>query len=64
MGSQKFDIQSLLIVEDDDEKVENYDGFLHNLGTNITASYVNKDYKPKLNVEPPHLVIEKVNESE
>ncbi|KAF7268379.1 hypothetical protein GWI33_018481 [Rhynchophorus ferrugineus] len=63
VGSQKFDIQNVLIVEDDDEKVENYDAFLDNLGTNITASYVNKDYRPKLSVEPPHLVIEKVNEA-
>ncbi|XP_030760730.1 zinc finger protein 184-like isoform X2 [Sitophilus oryzae] len=63
VGSQKFDLKNLVIVEDEVEDNIRYDGFLQNLGTAISATFVNKKNKKKrLEIEPPSIVIEKVIE--
>jgi len=61
LGSQRFDIDELLIVEEEEESEDIFDGFLNNLGSEISASFVKKGYqKPKPSLEVPSLVIEKV----
>ncbi|CAG9770433.1 unnamed protein product [Ceutorhynchus assimilis] len=66
VGTQKFDIKELCVIESEEEDdLFTFDGFLQNLGTTITATFVEKGYhKPKLQVEAPSLVIEKIIQEE
>lgn len=41
-GSQKFGLNELLVVEKDEEDKSNFQGFLSNLGKDISASFVKK----------------------
>lgn len=63
VGGEKFNINDLLIVEEDSDDTEPFDGFLKNLGTSVSASFVKKGYeKPKLHLETPNLIIEKIQQ--
>lgn len=48
----KFDVKDLLIVEEVDEKPDNFDAFLSNLGTEISAVFVKNEEKQIKKEEP------------
>lgn len=51
LGENKFDVKDILIIEDEKQDDNQFDGFLKNLGTEISASFVkSKSQKSKPNV--------------
>ncbi|XP_018569478.1 zinc finger protein 669-like [Anoplophora glabripennis] len=42
VGSSKYDLKDILIVEEEKSDEENFKGFLNNLGKTVTAKFVNK----------------------
>lgn len=62
VGTQKYRVTDLLIVEEEqNEEKTTFEGFLKNLGKTVTATFVNKSHKRKPQIEPPSLIIKKVN---
>lgn len=65
VGTQKYSVSDLLIVEEEqNDEDTTFEGFLKNLGKTVTATFVDKSHKPKPQIEPPSLIIEKVNSKE
>ncbi|CAG9770436.1 unnamed protein product [Ceutorhynchus assimilis] len=61
VGTKKYSIEDLVIVEDKDERDESgvYEGFLRNLGTSVSATFVKKGHcKPKIDLEPSSLTLD------
>lgn len=44
-GENRYDVKDLIIVVEENEEPQQYDGFLKNLGTEISASFVNDRLK-------------------
>lgn len=64
IGQEKYNLNEVLIVEEQSNNKINYEGFLKNLGSTISAKFVDKNYKSKP-VEPEsELVVLKKDKTE
>ncbi|KAI4459071.1 zinc finger protein [Holotrichia oblita] len=56
-GTEKYNLKDILIIEDDKKNKHNYDSFLNNLGSVITADFVPKNFqRKKLEEDKLHVV--------
>lgn len=62
VGSNKYGLKDILIVEEEKPDQENFKGFLDNLGKTVTAKFVNKSKNSTKNIheEEPVVLIEKL----
>lgn len=62
VGKKTYDIKDLVIIENDKQDNIDFTGFLKNLGTTVSASFVNKkQIKIKKDEEEPKVMLKKIN---
>ncbi|KAJ8970603.1 hypothetical protein NQ314_001138 [Rhamnusium bicolor] len=65
IGSNKYDLKDVVIIEEEKKDQEEFRGFLDNLGKTITAKFVNRSNRKhcskNVNEEEPVVLIEKID---